>query len=294
MIVAGIDKNKRLLIFVIYFFLMGCNDSNKSNDHNLSLFDLKSDILCKKPSAEERNNFFLKNYTCLLQLLFDETCLKLNQNSYEKFTRLSFLDGDQSVDILSVRQYTNRNCYIESIKNIPPNLYTIHGYYRPEGIVQYSVQSLVTDENRFYELSNLREYFSDQEWDLDHPPAPPRLWLLEILYEDELYTGYADSDNLTGEIQSKLGLLLGFTTIYSIDPNPFQKNTMLAFNLPTKGTVQFEIRDLSDNFVVILEMEGTKGFNQYEMNLGEIPPGIYKVDMILNNEKIWPFRIRKI
>jgi hypothetical protein len=288
--VQEINDKKNLLIFIISFVLIGCTDSEMSSEKELSIIDFKSDVICKNAEVLE-NDFYLKNYTCLLQLLFDEPCLKLNQEKYKKYLRLSFLDEDYSVDIFSIRQ--NESCYIESLKNIPPNMYSIPGYFRSEGIVQYTKKSMVSDEDQFYGISNLSQYFSEQEWNLE-PPPPVRLWMLEILSGDELYVGYADSDNLSSKIQSELGLLLGFSTIYSIDPNPFHDKTTISYNLPSDGNIRIEIMDTSNKTIEdIIQLKGNMGFNKVEIDLTSLAIGLYNVKIFFQNNILYDSIIRK-
>jgi hypothetical protein len=88
--VKRFDNFYLFAILSFYFLLSGCTEREAVEGNEFSIMEHKRGLLCQKASYLESTDFFLENYTCLLQLLYDEPCLKLNKNKFEKFIRLTF------------------------------------------------------------------------------------------------------------------------------------------------------------------------------------------------------------
>jgi hypothetical protein len=65
-------------------------------------------------------------------------------------------------------------------------------------------------------------------------------------------------------------------TLYQNTPNPFNKSTVIGFDLPEGGEVTLIISDLSGKVVKVVNGEYSKGYNQVELKRSDLPAnGVY-------------------
>jgi hypothetical protein len=65
-------------------------------------------------------------------------------------------------------------------------------------------------------------------------------------------------------------------TLYQNTPNPFNKSTVIGFDLPEGGEATLIISDLSGKVVKVVNGEYSKGYNQVELKRTDLPAnGVY-------------------
>jgi uncharacterized repeat protein (TIGR01451 family) len=62
--------------------------------------------------------------------------------------------------------------------------------------------------------------------------------------------------------------------LYQNTPNPFDRETLIGFNLPEAGNVTLTIRDLSGKVLKIIRMDGVKGYNAVVLSAENLPRGV--------------------
>lgn len=76
------------------------------------------------------------------------------------------------------------------------------------------------------------------------------------------------------------------TVLYQNKPNPFSGNTSIEFNIPEKGEVAINVFDITGKMVNETLFVKPAGVHKYNLNLGNLPSGIYFYSLSVNGLQI--------
>jgi hypothetical protein len=86
---------------------------------------------------------------------------------------------------------------------------------------------------------------------------------------------------------------IGTFSIQAIYPSPTSDRANVAFEAPEEGALTLLVTDLTGRLALRLDIDAAKGLNTNELDLSELPAGIYQVNGIFNGTLSKPFRVVK-